>query len=189
MKRAFFFAILSGCLLSVAPAHAKSGDAPQDIVVIDSMQIMQMTQRGREISAKVDKCREDAEKELIEQQQEFMMAQKQFEEKRVAMSEQAIREEERRLARLERELKNRAQDMQSEFQEKVQMAMTELSRDLREIVSELAQEHGWKRVDDLTSGQVIYIADSENVTDEVIHGWDKRAKKMEDTSKKQSVTT
>lgn len=200
MKYAIRFFIPLACLVSAAVSCADDSsvalsegvsEKTQQAVVVDSMQILQRSKRGQEIIARVEERKKQAEFKLMSRQQEFVTAQKEFEEKRVAMSEKAVREEDRKIARMERDLKNQAADMQAEFQEAVNMAMNELARELRSIVAQEAKKQGWTRVDDLATGQVLYVADAGDVTQEMIQLWDQVlvAERETDSSKGETAVT
>ncbi len=147
-------------------------DVSLDVRYVDSMDIMQNSEKGRAAAADLDAKRVSFGKEIERNGEKLEQKAKEFADKKVAMSNATRENFETKLAKEQRSLKLLIEDRERELKVAMSKVTEELFRELEKIVAQVAQKENLGAVIDIASGRALYVDESLNFSDRVVVAWD-----------------
>jgi len=168
-------AVLTVVLLAAGGlASGAQGAQAIKLGVVDVQQVLNQSQRGMAIRAKLDQERATRQKELDAKQQELVKLQQDLEKQASVLSEQAKRDKREALERRVRDARRLAEDANRELEKRIREAEVEVTREIFSVIQEFGRDQGYTVV--LERSNIVFSAQTVDVTPDVIKRFDAKAK-------------
>lgn len=155
---------------TVVPASTTTTSAakPLNIRYVNTLETMQGTKKGSEISVRLEKKRKDLGDGIQQKEKEITKLMQEFESKKSTLSASAREKEESKIVKLRRDYESTVQASEDELKLAMQRATEELSKEIEEAVVAMAQREGYDIVMDTYTGRTIYAAPKVVVTGDLV---------------------
>jgi outer membrane protein len=171
IRRGVLSALLLLGLLLPLPASAEPLP-PAVVAVIDYQRVMRDAQAARSVREQVEERRRTYQDEIAQKEQQLHEVDKELARQRSLLTPEAFAERRREFEQEVAEVQRLVQERRRQLDEASARAMSHLRDELIEVVSELAEEHGFNLV--LPSSQVLVYAPALDLTREVLGALDRR---------------
>lgn len=151
-----------------------SGRTDLKMKYIDSLDAMQKSDEGKEVSKELEKKRQQLGQEIQAQEKVYAQAANDYKTKSTTMNDLARAKAEREMHKLEDDYKTKVQESEYELKLAMQKATEELLKEVEEAAQIIAQRENLDVVIDARSGQPIYVADKVMVTGDLVKEMNKK---------------
>ena len=151
-----------------------AGQAAIHIGFVDMQEVLNKSQKGTAVRAKLDQERAARQKDLDAKQQEVMKLQAEFEKQAPLLSDQAKREKSEAIQRKTRDAMRVADDANRDFEKRVHEAEMDITREILGVVQEYGKDQGFTMI--LERSMLVYAAQAVDITNEVIKRYDAKEK-------------
>lgn len=153
---------------------------------VNSSELMRETEEGQKISAELQQKYKELAEEIQDLNRKLETTATEFKKKEVMLSDSAKETEQKKLMKMKRELEVKAQEAEEEYKLAAQKATERISKEIIDVVEEIAKTDGLDAIIDRDSGRALYVADANaNYTAKVK---DRMNKKFESTKKSEKAT-
>jgi len=135
---------------------------------VNSMELMRDTEEGQKISRELQEKYKELAEEIQELNRNLETAAAEFKKKESMLSESAKEAEQKKLMKMKRELEVKAQEAEEEYKLAAQKATERISKEIIDVVEDIAKADDLDAVIDKDSGRALYVKDTTaNYTDKV----------------------
>lgn len=163
--------LLLAAMLAGSPAPADPLP-PAVVAVIDYQRVMRDAQAARSVREQVEERRRIYQDEIAQKEQQLHEADKELARQRSLLAPETFAERRRDFEQEVTEVQRLVQERRRQLDEASARAMSRLRDELIEVVSDLAEEHGFNLV--LPSSQVLVYAPDLDLTEEVLASLDRK---------------
>ena len=195
MKKIFYtYLILSGIQISAAEQKPVIAPAPKPvekpiiIKVIDEGKIFMQAKEGKDAEQKLTNLRKSLETDILKLQKSIEDDLKTLQSKAQIIDPATLENEQEKIMRKKKEHEMKVNQAQEDFQRSLQREYGKLSKELKDIVTELAKKNGWDLV--MSESGVLYKSDRINAEDEIAKALNTKydEKKKIEAKKTESLT-
>ena len=195
MKKIFYtYLILSGIQISAAEQKPVIAPAPKPvekpiiIKVIDEGKIFMQAKEGKDAEQKLTNLRKSLETDILKLQKSIEDDLKTLQSKAQIIDPATLENEQEKIMRKKKEHEMKVNQAQEDFQRSLQREYGKLSKELKDIVTELAKKNGWDLV--MSESGVLYKSDRINAEDEIAKALNTKydEKKKVEAKKTESLT-
>src|SRR3990167_200243 len=172
MKKIFYtYLILSGIQISAAEQKPVIAPAPKPvekpiiIKVIDEGKIFMQAKDGKDAEQKLTNLRKSLETDILKLQKSIEDDLKTLQSKAQIIDPATLENEQEKIMRKKKEHEMKVNQAQEDFQRSLQREYGKLSKELKDVVTELAKKNGWDLV--MSESGVLYKSDRVNAEDEI----------------------
>ena len=193
MKKIFYtYLILSVIQISAAEQKIASTPKPVEkplvIKVIDEGKIFMQAKEGKDAEQKLTNLRKSLETDILKLQKSIEDDLKTLQSKAQIIDPATLENEQEKIMRKKKEHEMKVNQAQEDFQRSLQREYGKLSKELKDIVTELAKKNGWDLV--MSESGVLYKSDRINAEDEIAKALNTKydEKKKVEAKKTESLT-
>jgi outer membrane protein len=159
---ALFIAVIT---FAVRPASA----APElRIGVVDLQKALTSSKEGMKAQKAYEAEVKKAQAGLDKKKEEFESLKKSFEKQRQSLNDQARAQKEEELITTEKEVARSFQDAKEQLRRRNQVLVTDLIKEIRTVVEEVAQASGYTLVLERNAQGVLFADNAVDITDKVV---------------------
>jgi len=151
---------------------------------VNTMEAMQKSKMGAEVSAKIEKKRTDLAAEIKGKEEALQLAMTEFQSKGSMLSKSARNEEEAKLMKMRRELEGFGKSCEDELKLAMQQETEALSQQVEKDVTKIAVTDGYDVVVDVYTGRTIYASNKAMITTDLVKEMDASYKVANNTKTK-----
>ena len=171
MKKIFYtYLILSVIQISAAEQKIASTPKPVEkplvIKVIDEGKIFMQAKEGKDAEQKLTNLRKSLETDILKLQKSIEDDLKTLQSKAQIIDPATLENEQEKIMRKKKEHEMKVNQAQEDFQRSLQREYGKLSKELKDIVTELAKKSGWDLV--MSESGVLYKSERINAEDEIV---------------------
>ncbi len=166
----FFLSLVGG-----ASAHALAEDAK--VATVDMQRALQSVESGKKAKSQLEKEFNAKKKDLQDEEAKIKKMGEEFRKQSLVMSDEARAKKEGELRERVMKLQEITARSQGEIQQKEHELTLPIISRLREIISEVAKQKGYSVVLERNENMVLYSLDKDDLTEEVIGIYNKKADK------------
>ena len=144
------------------------------VAYVDLQQALEKSKAGAEARKDYEKEVKASQSTLDKKKEAFAKKRKAFENQRESLSEEALSSKKEELIELEKDLKRSFQDIEAKLRRKNGQIVSELVKEIREVVSEVGKAKGFTVILEKRSDAVLYADGSLDITDAVVEAFDKQ---------------
>lgn len=163
---------LSFLLLSFQPVSARESR----IGVVDFQKVFEKSTIIHKMNSDLEGKIKAEQQEIVKRRQSLEEMQKDLEKKKALMNAEARTQKEEEIRQSLKDLKRYAGDKEEEFQRKGNGLMQQIMKELTKIVEGIGKDKGYTAIVERSTGGVVYMSPSVDITDKVIKEYDKRNK-------------
>jgi len=164
--------ILSFLLLSIHPVSARENK----FGIVDFQKVFEKSTTIRKMNSSLEEKIKAEQQEIVKKRQDLEEMQKDLETKKALMNADARTQKEEEIRRNLKDLKRYATDKEEEFQRKGNGLMQQIMKELTIIVQEIGKDKDYTAIVERSTGGVVYLSPSADITEDVIKEYDKRNK-------------
>ena len=171
MKKIFYtYLILSVIQISAAEQKIASTPKPVEkplvIKVIDEGKIFMQAKEGKDAEQKLTNLRKSLETDILKLQKSIEDDLKTLQSKAQIIDPATLENEQEKIMRKKKEHEMKVNQAQEDFQRSLQREYGKLSKELKDIVTELAKKSGWDLV--MSESGVLYKSERIHAEDEIV---------------------
>ena len=140
------------------------------IGVINAQEIIEKTQKGKKVQAKLENLQKQKQQQLENLQKEIVQLQKDLESP--ALNRDTREKKTRELEDKRIDYNRFIQDTQKEMQAKSQQELLTLQKEIMPLIQQIGKAKGFSIIFDMTSSGIAYFDETIDVTDEVVKAVD-----------------
>ncbi len=159
-----------------------------NIRYVNTLETMQHTKKGAEISGRLEKKRTELATSIQNKEKDITKCMQEFESKKTTLSTAAREKEESKIVKMRRDYESTVQGSEDELKLAMQRATEDLSKEIEETVSDLAKREGYDIVMDIYTGRTVYAAPNVIVTGDLVKAMDKKYETKLASNKSAKVT-
>ncbi len=166
-------------LLAVAALFALnvSNSFAGEIAILDIEKIAKESKAVHDIQARVSKKQDEFQKEITKKQADLESDQKKLEAKKNILSKEAFEKEQKAFEKKIDALKELVEKRQNALKKASTDSMAKVNDKMKDIIGEIAKEKGLNLI--LPASQVVFSADSLDISAEVLEKLNKKVTKIE----------
>jgi len=145
--------------------------------VLDIEKIAKESKAVHDIQGKVSKKQDDFQKEITKKQSDLESDQKKLEAKKTILSKEAFEKEQKAFEKKIDSLKDLVEKRQNSLKKASTEAMNKVNDKMKEIITEIAKDKELNLI--LPSSQVVFSAESLDISAEVLEKLNKKVTKMD----------
>jgi len=159
------------------------------IKVVEGRKVLTDSIEGKELETKLGNLRTKFENDIKKIDTELEKEVTELRSKaRVITDQESLEKEQERILRKKKDRDSKAETSQEEFNRTAQRDLAKFNGKLQETVSQNAKKLNWDIVQLKETGEIIYVSDKANGTDEITKALDaKRKQEKAETAKKLAV--
>lgn len=177
MKKNLILLALCSFLSNSRADVAKSNGDNLQIKVIEGRKVLADSVEGKEIEAKLGNLRNKFEKDIKNLDTELEKEVTELRSRARTVDQEALERDQERILRKKKERDVKAETSQEEFNRTAQRELAKFNGKLQETVTESAKKLNWDIVSLKETGEIIYVSDRANGTDDAIKALDAKTKK------------
>ena len=156
--------------ITAAPTPQKDKKVTPDITIrfVQLPVAMQECPQGQAKTEELKVKQTEIAGKIKGKQQELQTAAADLEKKKNVMNKTAQQELEGKVVSLKGELESLSKSGEYEWNYVMQQATTGLFKEVQESAKELAQKNNYDAIIDSTSGQIVYVADTVDITSDIL---------------------
>ncbi len=162
--------MLSFLWISTAPVSARENK----IGFVDFQKVFEKSTSIRNMNRELEEKIKAEQQEIVKKRKDLEEMQQDLEKKKALMNAEARTQKEEEIRQSLKDLKRYASDKEEEFQRKGNGLMQQIMRELTKIVEEIGKDKGYTAIVERSTGGVVYMSPSANITEDVIKEYDKR---------------
>lgn len=140
------------------------------IGVINAQEIIEKTQKGKKVQAKLENLQKQKQQQLEDMQKMIVQLQKDLESP--ALNRDTREKKTRELEDKRIDYNRFIQDTQKEMQAKSQQELLTLQKEIMPLIQQIGKAKGFSIIFDMTSSGIAYFDETIDVTDEVVKAVD-----------------
>lgn len=177
MKNRLFLLALSPFLINIKACEDNDPKAKAVVEkVIEGRKVLSDSVEGKNIEAKLAALRTKFENELKKIDTDLEKEIKELQSRARTVDPESLEKDQERILRKRKERDVKAESSQEEFNRTAQRELGRFNAKLQEQVIQTAKSKNWDKVTLKESGEVIYVSDRLNGTNEIIKSLDTKAK-------------
>jgi outer membrane protein len=159
-----------GFLFWAAAAQAQE----TKIAVVDLDQAINSTDQGKKAREEIQQKQKQAEAQLKPLYEKGKALAEEIQNKRFALSEEALRQKQLDLAEIQSDLRAKGAELEGQFKVDYERIVGPLRQKLLSIVTEVGKEQGYSMVMERGTPGLIYAKESLDITDQVVQRFNKK---------------
>jgi Skp family chaperone for outer membrane proteins len=155
---------------------------------VNTMQAMQESDAGKEVSAKIEKERNQLNDKVQKRVKDLQTAETEFNNKKSTLNASARTEQDSQVEKMRRELTAFAKDCEDQLKLTMAKVSEELTQVVEESVAKIAQAEGFDVVADIYTGRTIWVSEKAMITDDLVSEMNKVHTKDKKATPKKTAT-
>lgn len=160
------------CAALVLAGHAAAEDSK--FAVVDLDQAINATEQGKAAREELSRKKRSAEEQLKPMIDRGQALQKELEDKRFVLSEEALYEKQLDLLELKNQVETKKQELEGQLKVDYERLVGPLRKKLSDIVGQIGKEQGFTMVIERNTPGLLYSREALDITDLVIQRFNKQ---------------
>lgn len=139
-----------------------------NIKVVEGRELLQKSDKGKEIETALKNKREQLENEIKALQQKLQTELTGLQAKAKLIDSETLEREQDKIMKMQKEYELKMQQAQEEFQRKVNIELAKFQKEVNDTIKEESIKNGWDLVFMKESGEIIYQSSKCDATSEVL---------------------
>ncbi len=165
---------LSLALLAALTLASQAGAQDTKLAVVDLDQAINATEQGKAAREELSRKKRSAEDQIKPMIDRGQALQKELEDKRFVLSEEALYEKQLDLLELQNQVKTKKQELEGQLKVDYERLVGPLRNKLSNIVEQIGKEQGFTMVIERNTPGLLYSRETLDITDLVIQRFNKQ---------------
>ena len=161
---------------AVLPSHARAEDAKEKIGVMDMQKALQTVEAGKKAKSQLEKDFNTKKKMLQDEEGAIRKLTEEFKKQSLVMNDESKGKKQQEIQERIMKFQENTARSQSEIQAKESELTAPIVKNLRELLKEIATKKGLTIVLDKNEGNVLFAADSLDLTPEAVNAYNAKYK-------------